>query len=173
MAAAQLRFLAVLGRELVADAVEQLQVALAWVLLECGDERPGHGARGLAVDLRVRTRLRVLAAGPHDHIRRAGLGLLGLLVRGLALGRFLEEAHGRRDHAAHVPARVRRDHSQESLPCFLGQVGLLENALRRVDVRQVERGAGVARIKDGRQPHAGLERLHQYAVHLVVYDVSS
>lgn len=107
MAAAQLWFLAVLARELVADAVEQLQVTLAWVLFERSDECPGHGTRSLAVDLRVRTRLFVLAAGPHDHVGRAGLGLLGLLVRGLAFGRFLEEAHRRRDHAAHVPARVR------------------------------------------------------------------
>ena len=55
MAAAQLRLLRVLGCELVADAVEQLYVALLWVLLHCCDEGPGHGARGLSRDRGVGT----------------------------------------------------------------------------------------------------------------------
>ncbi len=53
MTAAQLRLLRVLSVQLVADAVEQRHVALLRVLLERGDEGPGHGARGLAGDLRV------------------------------------------------------------------------------------------------------------------------
>ena len=55
MAAAQLRLLGVLALELLTDAVEQLDVALLRVLLEGGDEGPGHGARGLAGDLGVLT----------------------------------------------------------------------------------------------------------------------
>ena len=50
MAAAQLRLLGVLCRQLVADAVEQLHVALLRVLPHCRDEGPGHGARGLRGD---------------------------------------------------------------------------------------------------------------------------
>lgn len=50
MAAAQLRLLLVLALELVSDAVEQLHVALVRVLLETGNEGPGHGARGFAAD---------------------------------------------------------------------------------------------------------------------------
>ena len=51
MAAAQLRFLAVLCGQFVTDAVEQLHVALLRVLLHDGDERPRHGASGLARDV--------------------------------------------------------------------------------------------------------------------------
>lgn len=53
MRAAKLRLLRVLVAKLVADAVEQPDVALLWVLLERGDECPGHGACGLAGDLGV------------------------------------------------------------------------------------------------------------------------
>lgn len=44
MTARQLRLLAVPRLQLVADAVEQLDVALLGILLERRDERPGHGA---------------------------------------------------------------------------------------------------------------------------------
>ena len=53
MAAAQLRLLRIFGGKLVADAVQQLHIALLRVLLKGGDEGPGHGAGGLAVNLRV------------------------------------------------------------------------------------------------------------------------
>lgn len=53
MTAAKLRLLRVLGLELFTDAVEQLNVALLRVLLEGGDESPGHGSGGLASDVCV------------------------------------------------------------------------------------------------------------------------
>lgn len=53
MTAAQLRLLGVLGLELVANAVEELDVALLRVLLQRRDEGPGHGSCGLAGDLCV------------------------------------------------------------------------------------------------------------------------
>lgn len=53
MTAAQLRFLVVLGGELVANAVEELYVGLLWVFLQGGDEGPGHGASGLTCDAGV------------------------------------------------------------------------------------------------------------------------
>jgi hypothetical protein len=53
MAARQLRFLGVLCLQHVTDAVQQLDVALMWVLLQSRDERPGHGARGFGSDGRV------------------------------------------------------------------------------------------------------------------------
>jgi len=53
MTAAQLRLLRVLRLELITDRVKQLDIALLWVLLECGNESPGHRACGLAGDLCV------------------------------------------------------------------------------------------------------------------------
>jgi hypothetical protein len=50
VAAAQLRLLLVLALELLADAVEQLNVALVGVLAQRCDESPGHGARRFATD---------------------------------------------------------------------------------------------------------------------------
>ena len=50
MATRQLGLLGVAGLQLVADAVEQLDIALLRVLLEGGDEGPGHGARRLGGD---------------------------------------------------------------------------------------------------------------------------
>lgn len=55
MAAAQLRLLSVFGGQLVADAVEQLHVALLRVLLHGGDEGPGHGSGGLRCDVGIGT----------------------------------------------------------------------------------------------------------------------
>lgn len=50
MTTAQLRLLLVLALELISDAVEQLHVALVGVLLQAGDEGPGHGACGFAAN---------------------------------------------------------------------------------------------------------------------------
>jgi len=50
MAAAELRFLGIFGSELVADAVEQLDVTLLRVLLHSSDESPGHSSCSLRGD---------------------------------------------------------------------------------------------------------------------------
>ena len=63
MATRELGLLGVAGLQLVADAVEQLDVALLRVLLEGGDEGPGHGARCLGGDGGVGTAGEVLAGG--------------------------------------------------------------------------------------------------------------
>lgn len=54
MARRELGFLLVLSSlHLLPDRHEQLLVALSRILCECGDERVGHGAGGLAGFLRV------------------------------------------------------------------------------------------------------------------------
>ena len=53
MTAAKLRLLRVLRLQLITDRVKQFDIALLWVLLECGNESPGHRACGLAGDLCV------------------------------------------------------------------------------------------------------------------------
>lgn len=55
MAAAQLRLLCILALELVADAVQQLHVALLGILLQGSDKRPGHSPSSLASDICVLT----------------------------------------------------------------------------------------------------------------------
>lgn len=53
MATAQLWLLCVFALQLVADAIQQLHVALLWVLLQSRNKRPGHGASGLTPDLSI------------------------------------------------------------------------------------------------------------------------
>lgn len=81
---------------------------------------------------------------------------------------FLEEAHEVIGNAAEIAPLVGRDNTKQTLAGFLGQVGLLENALGRVDVRKVEGSSRMARVEDGRQPDPRLERLHHDPVHLIV-----
>lgn len=131
--AAQLRFLRILGRQLVTNAVEQLHVALLRVLLERGDERPGHGAGGLTADGSVCASLHVLAARPHDDIRGAGTGLSSLFETLVATGSLLEEVDGAAHHATHIAASVGRDDSQKTLTSLLGKIGFLEDTLGRID----------------------------------------
>jgi hypothetical protein len=50
MATAELGLLGILRGKLVSDAVEQLDVALLWVLLQGVDERPRHGTSSLCRD---------------------------------------------------------------------------------------------------------------------------
>ena len=207
MAGGQLRPLLVLPLEEVAHAVQQLDVALLRVLLERGDEGPGHGARRLRVDRRVgpnpimsftlfptktpqnkrqsgkkkklkgRGRggnlrsLAVLAPAPHNNIRRTRLRLLRLLIRAAAHG-ALREPEDAAGGAHDVAAAVGRHGGEEALGGLLGEVGLLEHALCRVQVRQVEHGARVARVDDGGEAHARLQGFHDCVVDLVIDDVA-
>jgi len=50
MTTAQLRLLGILALELGADAIEQLDIALARVLAQRGDKGPRHGPGGLAAN---------------------------------------------------------------------------------------------------------------------------
>lgn len=110
MTAAQLRLLAILAFELVTDAIQQLHVALVWVLFECRDEGPGHSpgsftanrsvgpVDGLVffkcfrrheeeIDLRG---LCILGSTPHDYIGWAGLGSQILFVYLVTLRNLLK-----------------------------------------------------------------------------------
>lgn len=107
----------------------------------------------------------------HNHIRSRRPRRHSLGVRLVALGRAVEQAHALLEHAVEVALAVGRQDAEDVGSGVLGEVGLLEHALRRVDVRQVERGARVTRVEDGGQPHACGQRAHHDAVHLVVCDV--
>ena len=100
--------------------------------------------------------LAVLAAAPHDDVRRTRLRPQVLLVHVVAADGFLEQAQRCRRHTADVAARVRGHDAEEALAGFFGEIGLLEETLRGVDVGEVEGGAGVARVEDGGQSHTGL-----------------
>ena len=114
----------------------------------------------------------VLAAGPHDDVGGRRSRVLGLVVRVVALvGRLGEAEDGARD-ATEIAARIGPQGAKQALAGFLGQVGLLEDALGGVDVRQVHDGGRVARVENSRQPHAGLQRLDDAEVNLVVDDVA-
>lgn len=57
--AGELRLLRILSLQHVADAVEQLHVALLGVRLDGRDEGPGHGTRGLGCNGRVGSEISV------------------------------------------------------------------------------------------------------------------
>lgn len=90
----------------------------------------------------------------------------------LALGRLGEEAQSRLQYASNITTTIGRNDAEQILPRLLRQVGLLEDALGRVNVWQVECGTGVARIEDGCKAYARLQWAHQDSMHLVVGDVS-
>ena len=48
MTAAKLWLLLVLTLQFFTDAIEKLDVGLLWILLECRNEGPGHGASSLS-----------------------------------------------------------------------------------------------------------------------------
>lgn len=172
MTTAQLRLLRILGLQLIPNTIKQLHIALLRILLHGRNERPAHRPRRLRRNRRIRARLIILAARPHHHVRRRRLGRHGAVVRLIARRGLLEEAHDVAGDAAHVAARVGRDDGEQALAGFLGEVGLLEDALRGVDVGEVEGGAGVARVEDSGEADAGLEGGHHDAVHFVVDDVA-
>lgn len=172
MTTAQLRLLRILGLQLIPNAIKQLHIALLRILLHRRNKRPAHRPRRLRRNRRIRTGLIILTPRPHDHIRRRRLGRNSPIVRLVARGRLLEEAHDVAGDAAHVAARVRGDDGEETLAGFFGEVGLFEDALRAVDVGQVEGGAGVAGVEDCGEADAGLEGGYHDAVHFVVDDVA-
>ena len=172
MAAAQLWLLRVLAFEFVSDTVKQANIALLRVLLQRGDERPRHGARGLSGDLCVLGSLVVFAPRPHDDVGGRCLGDLVLLVNLVARCGFLEKPHGWRSNATYISTSVLGHDRKQALPSLLGKIWFLENTLSRVDVWQVECGAGVAGVEDGGQAHTWLEGLYHDAVHLIVNDVA-
>lgn len=157
MAAAQLRLLRILALELVPDAVQQLHIALLWVLLQRRDKGPGHGTGSLTTNARILRSLGVFAPRPHDDVCGRSFGLQVALINSVACCSFLEETHSSRRNAAHVATSVRRDNPKQSLTSFFGEVRFFEDALGGVDVGKVEGRAGVAGVEDGGQADAGLQ----------------
>lgn len=173
MTRTQLRLLLIIPRiQLLTNTIQQLHITLLRILLQTLDKRITHRPRRRAANLRIRTRLCVLTATPHDHVRRARLGTDVPLIRIASLGCLLEKTHGRARHSAEVAAHVGRGHAEEAFAGFFGQVGLFENALGAVDVGQVEGGAGVAGIEDAGEADARSKGADHDLVHLVVDDVA-
>jgi hypothetical protein len=114
----------------------------------------------------------ILAARKHDDVGRRGLGSNGFLMGGVSLSGFLEEPHDVVGDAGQIALAVGRDSVQEPLASLLGKVGLLYDALRRVDVGEVESCARVARVEDGSEAHACLEGPDHDSVHFVVCDMA-
>jgi hypothetical protein len=114
----------------------------------------------------------VLAARPHDNVGGRRLCPEGAVSGIVAVGGLLDEAKDVAGDAAQVALAVRGDNAEEALAGFLGQVGLLEDALCRVDVGKIEGGTGVARVEDGCQADTGLKGTNHDAVHLVVGNVA-
>lgn len=88
-----------------------------------------------------------------------------------ASGGLLEESDDVVGNTAEISLAVRGNDAEQALAGLLGQVGLLEDTLRRIDVWQVECRAGMTRIEDGCQPYACLQGGDHDAVHLVICDV--
>lgn len=172
MAATQLRLLGIFTRQLITNAVQQLDIALLGVLPQSGDERPRHGTGGLSGNSCILTGLTVLASGPHDDIRRTCLGVLGSLVCLVAFRGLLDEAHGGGHHATHITTSVRRHDAEQALTGFLSQIRFLEHTRGRVDVREIQRGTGVTRIENRGQAHTRTQRPNQDPVHLIIDDVA-
>lgn len=114
----------------------------------------------------------VFAAGEHDDVGWRGFRSAGPEVGLFPRSGLLDEAEDVVGNSAKVALAVGRDDVEQTLAGLLGQVGLLEHAVGRVDVGQVQSGARVARVEDGRQPDAGLQGSDHDAVHFVVDDVA-
>lgn len=177
MTAGELRLLRILSLEHVADAVEQLHVALLGVRLNGGDEGPGHGTRGLGRDGRVgpessvsiffipddRTQfdyqgggdrnirsLVVPATTPHDNIGRRCFCPLGVLIGLIAAAkRCLSDGEQAASHASKIATSIGANSREQTLTSLLGKVRLLDHALGAVDIGQIKNGAGVTAVKDG------------------------
>lgn len=114
----------------------------------------------------------VLAARPHDDIGRRRLGGNSTVVSFLAVGGLLEEADDVVGDTTQIALTVGGNDTKQTLSSFLGQVRLLENTLGRVNVRQIEGGTRMARVKDGCQTHTGLQRSNHDTMHLIISDVA-
>lgn len=74
MAARELWLLGIFGGQLVADAVEELDVALLGVLLERVDKCPGHGTRSLRGNSGVGTAIEDVLVKAVQRFNVAGVG---------------------------------------------------------------------------------------------------
>ncbi len=119
------------------------------------DERGVVGPGARKSNERVYERgLVVFAPREHDNVGGRRFGGDGTAVGVLASCGLLEEAHYVAGDTAKIALAVGRDDAEQTLAGLLGEVGLLEDALGGVDVGEVEGGARVARVEDGRQPYA-------------------
>lgn len=98
----------------------------------------------LTIEERRRVNLRsliVFASRPHYDVSGRGPRLDGLLVPRVSSESGLGEAEYLLGDASHVARGVGGHGAQETLAGLGRQVGLLENTLGGVEVRQVETGA--------------------------------
>ena len=93
--------------------------------------------------------LRILGPREHHHIRRRRLGHNRALPSRAPNRRFLEKPNRRLGHPGQIAVAVRVDRAEQILRGLLGQIRFLEHPLRRVDVGQVQRRPGMARVEDG------------------------
>jgi hypothetical protein len=112
--------------------------------------------------------LRILRTTPHDHIRRARLCSKILLPHIPTRRNLLKQPTGPAKHAGHILSRITRHNTQQALPSFFGQIGLLEHTLRAVEVREIERRATVAGVEDRSESDPWLERGYHDSVHFIV-----
>lgn len=66
----------------------------------------------------------------------------------IASGGLLEEANKIVGNTTHVALGVRGDDTKKALASFLCQIGLLENALSRIDVGKIKRCARMAGVEN-------------------------
>ena len=77
----------------------------------------------------------IFAARPHDNIGWRSLGSERSVVCLISISCFLEESHEVIRNPAKVAPAVGGYNTKKTLTRLLGEVGLLEDALRGVDVR--------------------------------------
>lgn len=114
----------------------------------------------------------IFAARKHDDVGRRSFGSEGPVIGIFAVCSTLKEAKDVLGDTAKVALAVRRYNAEKALASLLGQIGLLEDALGRVYIGQVEGGSRVTGIEYGRQPHATSQRLDHDSVHLVIGDMT-
>lgn len=90
-----------------------------------------------------------------------------------AIGGLLEETDNVVGNAAQIALAVRRNNSQQTLTSLLGQVGLLENTLRGVNVWQIQSSTRMARVEDGSEANTSNQRLNHDAMHFVVGNMAT
>lgn len=173
MTTAQLGLLAVFLLQDYANAVEQLQIRLVRVLLDCCNERIRHGTRGLTSNGGIGARLIVLTSAPTDDISRACFGAHCLLVGLVPVHGLLAEAHQTLEHASNVTPRIRHGRAQQTLASFFHQVGLFEGTFGGIHVGKVENRARVTRVEDAGETNARAEWSDADRVNLVVDDVAA
>jgi hypothetical protein len=89
-----------------------------------------------------------------------------------ATGGLLKEAHDVVGHTAKITLTIGRYNTKQTLTSLLGEVGLLENTLCGIYVRQIQSGARVARVEYSCQSYTSLKWPDHNSMHLIVGNVT-